>query len=77
MNNPELQIIVNDMSDDASIAASSEVCEKAGILEVAQTNKGTGMIYFINANTKEVISSISVTKPSDEIAEAFEEAVNS
>lgn len=75
MKNPKCQIVVNNMTDDKTKAASKKDCEKAGITEVASTNKNTGVIYFIDSETKEIISQISVTKSDEEIKKAFDEAL--
>lgn len=71
MKNPEVSIVVNDMSNDETKKTSKASCEKAGITSVADANKGTGVIYFVDAKTKKVISQISVTKSTEEINAAF------
>lgn len=71
MKNPKVSIVVNDISNDETKATSKASCEKAGISTVAQANKGTGVIYFIDAKTKTVLSQISVTKSTEEINAAF------
>lgn len=76
MKNDKCEIVVNDLSNDETKAASKTKCDKAGITEVASNNKGTGVIYFINSVTKEVIAQISVTKTDEEIKQAFEDAIS-
>lgn len=73
--NSKCQIVVNNMTDDKTKAASKKDCENAGITDVASANKGTGVIYFIDSETKEIISQISVTKSDEEIKKAFDEAL--
>lgn len=75
MNNEKVQVVVNDLSDETTKAASKEKCEAAGITSVAEDNNGTGMIYFIDSETKKIISEISVTKTDDEIKAEFEAAL--
>lgn len=74
MSNPKFQVVVNDLSNDETKAKSKQMCESAGIMKVAQNNNGTGVIYFINSETKEVVSQIGVSKSSEEIKKAFESA---
>lgn len=76
LNNNKCEIVVNDLSDEDTKATSSEKCNKAGILNVANNNKSTGIIYFINSITKEVIAQISVSKTDEEIIKAFEDAIS-
>lgn len=71
MNNPNYQIVVNDLSTDETKAKSNSKCKKAGIAKIAKANTATGVIYFINAKTKELVSQISVTKPNETIIEEF------
>ena len=75
MKNPKVSIVVNDMSNDETKKTSKASCEKAGITNVAQANVGTGMIYFIDAKTKKVLSQISVTKTTEEINTAFKNVI--
>lgn len=76
MSNSKYQIVVNDMSDDKTKATSKAKCKKAGIAKIAESNTITGVIYFINANTKEIISQVSVVKTDEEIKTAFENAAS-
>lgn len=75
MSNENYEIVVNDMTNDETSAAGKKMCAKAGITEVATANKGTGVIYFINAESKEVISRISVVESNEKIEAAFKEAL--
>lgn len=77
MSDPGYRIVVNDMSDDASRAASKKVCKAAGIDKFAKLHTSTGTIYFINAKTKVLISKISVTEKNETIAAAFKSALSS
>jgi len=66
-----IHFIVNDLSTDESKQASAEVLKKHGLLEIMEANKGTGVAYFFNPETKELITKISVTKSNEELAEAL------
>lgn len=76
MNNSKCQIIVNDLSDEKSKSISKENCSKAGISDVASSNKATGMLYFIHSDTKKIIGQISVIKTNEEIKAALEKALS-
>jgi len=54
---------------------STASCKQAGILKVADNCQTTGVIYFINDKTKEVISQVSIVKTNEEIISAFNEAL--
>ena len=75
MTNNKCQVVVNDLSDDNTKAASKANCDKAGITSVASSNTSTGVIYFINSSSKKVISQVSVTKTDKEIQKAFDDAI--
>ncbi len=76
MNNDKVVILVNDLSNKESKASSKEKCMQAGVSSIASKNKATGVIYFINSETKEVISKISVTETNEDIKQAFEKAIS-
>ncbi len=69
-----IQFIVNDLSNDDSKKASADVLKEHGLLEIMEANKGTGIAYFFDAETKELINKISVVKSNEEIASAMETA---
>ena len=71
MNNKDVQIVMNDLSDDKTIAASSGMLKKAGVVKFAKENKGTGTLYFIDAKSKKLISEISIAQSDDEIKQAL------
>jgi len=74
--NNMFQIIINDLSNKETKAISKVNYTKAGISEIAKNNKGTGVIYFIDAKTKKLISQISIAKTNNEISKAFDDALS-
>ncbi|WP_354332731.1 hypothetical protein [Pedobacter sp. CG_S7] len=52
MQNKNVKIVVNDLSNDNTKAASLPMLQKAGIENFASKNTGTGMLYLIDAKTK-------------------------
>ena len=75
MKDEHYQIVVNNLSDEATIKESNKTLEEAGILDFANNNNGTGLIYILNANSKEMISKISVSKSTEKIEIALNEAI--
>ncbi|MEO6849577.1 MAG: hypothetical protein ABI166_03075 [Mucilaginibacter sp.] len=71
MQNKDVQIVMNDLSDDKTKAASLPMLEKAGIASFAKKNKGTGTLYFIDAKSKKLISEVSLAKSDDEIKKVY------
>jgi hypothetical protein len=75
MQNKDVQIVMNDLSDDKTKAASLPMLEKAGIASFAKKNTGTGTLYFINAKSKKLISEVSLAKSDDEIKKVYMAAI--
>jgi len=75
MGNETFSIVVNDLSNKETKKTSQANLEKLGIEKLAKKNKTTGMIYFIDAQTKEIVKEISVTKSTEEIKQAFDSFV--
>ncbi len=74
MQDKNLQVIVNDLSNDKTQAKAKPMLKKAGLTSFVKKNKGTGMVYFINAKTKQLISSISVAESNEHIMMAYKKA---
>lgn len=75
MQNKKVKLVVNDLSNDKTKAISNPMLEKAGIVSFAKKNNGTGMLYFLNAKTKVLISSASLADSNDEIMKAYQTAL--
>ena len=52
--NKEVQIIINDLSDKKTTATSKRALQKAGLDDFAEKNPATGMLYFFNANKRNI-----------------------
>ncbi len=74
MQDPNVQVIVNDLSDKDTKAKSRHSLEEAGLTSFADENTGTGMIYFIDAESKKLISSTSLAESNENLMMAFEQA---
>ncbi|HVB04100.1 MAG TPA: hypothetical protein VNE41_10340 [Chitinophagaceae bacterium] len=76
MQNKEVRMVKDDLSDAQTIAASMHMLKNAGIARFAKKNTDTGMLFFFNARSKKLISEISIAKSDDEIKEAFQNALS-
>lgn len=75
MKNKEVQVVMNDLSNKKTISKSKTMLEKAGMKSIADKNKGTGTLYFIDAKSKKPISNISIAKSNEEIMAAYKKAL--
>lgn len=66
-----IQFVVNDLSTDESKAKSAAELKKVGLDKVMDKNKGTGVVYFFDADSKKLINKVSVAKNNDKLAEAL------
>lgn len=73
MSDPRFDIIINDISTEETKIASNKAIAKA---KISATTKSTGMIYFIDPLTQKILGEISVTKTTEEIKRAFNDAPN-
>jgi len=69
-----IQFVVNDLSTDESKAKSAAELKKVGLDKAMAQNKGTGVAYFFDAESKKLITQVSVAKPNEELAEALKTA---
>ncbi|GAC1310166.1 MAG: hypothetical protein NVSMB24_26870 [Mucilaginibacter sp.] len=71
MANKDVQIVMNDLSDDKTKASSLPMLKKAGIVSFAKKNTDTGTLYFIDAKSKKLISQVSLAQSDEEIKKVF------
>jgi hypothetical protein len=76
MGNKAVQMVMNDLSDGSTKAASAAMLENAGIAPFAAKNNGTGILFFLDAKTKKLISKISLAKPTIKIKQVYEKALS-
>src|SRR5690606_39590274 len=62
MENKDVKMLMNDLSDEVSKAKSKEMLDKAGIYKLAEKNTGTGMLYFLDAQSKNLLSKVSLAR---------------
>jgi len=75
MQDKNVQLVVNDLSNKETKTTSKAMLKNAGITSFANKNTGTGMLYFIDAKSKKLISSISISEPNKEIMMTYKEAL--
>lgn len=75
MKNPEMKMEVNDLSNDQTRATAKEMLEKDGIWGFAKENDATGRVYFLDAKSKKMLSSVSIAEPDMAIMKAYKSAL--
>ncbi|PKP48991.1 MAG: hypothetical protein CVT92_15625 [Bacteroidetes bacterium HGW-Bacteroidetes-1] len=69
-----IQFVANDLTNDETKAKSAIELKKLGVDKAIAEYNGTGVAYFFNAETKALISQISVAKSNEELALACDAA---
>jgi len=69
-----VQFVANDLTNDETKAKCTAELKKVGLDEAVSGFKYTGIVYFFNADSKELISKISVAKSDQELAMALTKA---
>ncbi len=73
--NKNVEIVMNDLSDDKTKAASLPMLQRAGIEALAKKNSGTGMLYLIDAKSKKLIAEVSLAESNEKIKEVYMAAI--
>lgn len=69
-----IKFIGNDLTDDGTKEKSAERLNKHGLYETMKSKNGTGVVFFYDAETKELIDRISVSKSNQKLAAAVRSA---
>ena len=69
-----IQFVDNDLSNEESKAKSAAELKKVGLDKAMANFKGTGMVYFFDAESKKLINKVSVAKNDDKLAAALTSA---
>jgi hypothetical protein len=72
-----VRFVVNDLTNDETIRKSAKELKLYGLDKVISEYKGTGVAYFFNPDTKQLISQVSVAKPDPDLADALQTAKKS
>lgn len=70
------QFVMNNLTNDETKTISTAELEKHGLVDAMSEFKGTGVVYFFNADTKALISHIGISKSDEELASAMLSAQN-
>lgn len=75
-NNKDMAIrfVGNDLTNDETKKESAKELKKVGLDKAMADKKGTGVVYFFDADSKKLINQISVAKSNEELAKALETA---
>jgi len=71
-----IQFVVNNLTNDETKAQSTETLKMLGLEKAMAEYKGTGMVYFFDADSKKLINKITVGKSNQELAQALSTAKN-
>jgi hypothetical protein len=79
MNNKdgEINFVVNDLTNDKTKKKSAEKLKKHGIYSKMKPFNSTGVVYFFDAETNELINQVSVKKSNKKLAQAMHTATKS
>ncbi len=70
------QFVMNNLTNDETKTKSTAELEKLGLVKAMAEFKGTGVVYFFNADSKALISYIGISKSNEELASAMLSAQN-
>jgi len=69
-----IKFIGNDLTDDETKKKSAMILKKHGLYEKMKSKNGTGIVFFFDAETKELVDRISVAKSNQKLAAAVQSA---
>jgi hypothetical protein len=76
MGNTAYAIVVNDLSNEASIKSSEPAIVANGLADLLKKNKSTGYILLVDANTKQILSKVSVKEDSETLLQSIKVALS-
>lgn len=69
--NGEVKFVTNDLSNDETKTASADVLSELGVKSAMDSNNRTGMVYFFDASSKELLEKISLAKSDEKLLETL------
>ncbi|MDY6800338.1 MAG: hypothetical protein SVU94_03835 [Bacteroidota bacterium] len=66
-----VQFVVNDLTSNETRAQSIKELKKVGVYETVSEFNSTGVVYFFNARTTELINQISVAKSDEKLTQTL------
>lgn len=67
-----IQFVPNNLTNDETRQASAERLKKLGLYEKMASKNGTGIVFFFDTETKELIDKVSVAKSSETLAQTVQ-----
>ena len=71
-----VKFIPNDLTNDQTKKASAKRLKELGLYEKMKSRNGTGVVFFFNAETGELIDQISVAKSNRQLTAAVQKAAS-
>ena len=75
--NGDILFVTNDLTNTQTKNKSAEMLKKYGLDKVMMNHESTGMVFFFNPKTKELIDQISASRTNPELVAAMHEAEKS
>src|SRR6056297_3547732 len=69
-----VKFVPNDLTDDQTKKASAKRLKELGLYDKMESHNGTGVVFFFDAETKELIDRISVAKSNQKLTAAVQKA---
>lgn len=76
MKNKEVKMVVYNLSNAKTRAKSGKKLKKAGIYHFAIRHDATGAIYFLDANSKKLLSRVNLAESNKKIKKAYKQALS-
>lgn len=73
-NKLSVKFIANDLTNEQTIAKSSDDLKKLNVYNSVKETKKTGFILLVDAKSKKVVKEISVTLPTNEIVKQIKDS---
>jgi len=71
-----IKFVPNDLTDDQTKQASAKRLKELGLYDKMASKNGTGVVFFFDAETRELIDRISVAKSNEKLTAAVQKAAN-
>ena len=69
-----VKFVANNLTNAETKEESAKKLKKYGLFKKMKSHNNTGVVFFFDAKTKELVDKISVSKPSKKLAEAVQQA---
>lgn len=73
----QVQFLMNNLTNKETKTKSAEALAKEGLDKIMTSHRRTGVVYFFGADSKKLISKVSVAESDSKLAEALTQAKDS